>query len=159
MSETPQERRARLQHELEELDAQDAQEASPAEEQFADVLGQLDEDDGTTSDAEWGESFPLEPSVTFAGWWRGEDSWTGNHGPTPVYLLRDRDGKDVFIWGGRAQLDKKIANAAPQPGDRIAIRRLEDAPAEEGRNPAWRIRVAVAPGNGTMPEPDSDTLF
>src|SRR5215471_11131061 len=101
-----------------------------------------DDDDDSASYAAWGENFPLEVGTTFAGWYRGQESWTGNYGETPVYLLRERDGTDLFIWGGRSQLDRKIAAAEPREGDRIAIRREEDAPAEGDRNPAWRVRVA-----------------
>jgi hypothetical protein len=129
-------------------------------DEWAALLGELDEDSSSAGEAEWGERFTLQPGDTFVGWWRGQDSWRGDYGETPVYLLRDRDGEDVFHWGGRAQLDKRIAKAAPKPGDRIAIRRLEDAPAEEGRSPAWRVRVAVAPGGGAMPgDVDSDIPF
>jgi hypothetical protein len=115
-----------------------------------ELLGQLDDDEASDA-AEWGESFTLEQGDTFVGWWRGQDIWSGEDRATPVYLLRNREGGDVFHWGGRAQLDKRIAAAAPQFGDRIAIRRLEDASAEPGRSPAWRIRVAVTPGEGSMP--------
>jgi hypothetical protein len=121
-----------------------------------ELLGQLD-DDVDTDSVEWGENFQLAEGETFVGWWRGratyegEDKDSGRKWETPVYLLRNRDGSDVFIWGGRAQLDKRIKMADPKPGDRIAIRRLEDAPAQEGFNPAWRVQVAVEPGRGSMP--------
>ena len=121
-----------------------------------ELLGQLDEDTGAGDDA-WGQNFPLEVGTIFTGWWRAEESWSGKYGETPVHLLRDRDGVDVFIWGGRAQLDNKVRNAALQEGDRIAIRREEDAPpTEPGYSPAWRVRVAVMPGEGSMP-PAKDT--
>jgi hypothetical protein len=123
-----------------------------------ELLTSLDGGDGTTSDTEWGEGFTLDRGETFVGWWRGTDTWNGEHGATPVYLLRDRYGRDVFHWGGRAQLDKRIAKAAPQPGDRIAIRRLEDAPPEAGRNPAWRVRVAVAPGEEAAPGAEDGSI-
>jgi hypothetical protein len=117
-----------------------------------ELLAGLD-DDPAGGNAEWGRNFPLEIGVTFTGWWRSEDTWQSKDDDriTPIYLLRDHDGVDMFIWGGRSQLDKKIANAAPQPGDRIAIRREEDGPAEPGFNAPWRVRVAVLPGNDTMP--------
>ena len=124
---------------------------------WEELLGQLDDNDASADSVEWGESFPLGEGDTFLGFWRGQDSFegedkdTGRKWETPIYLLRDRDGNDVFIWGGRAQLDKRIKTAAPKPGDRIAIRRLEDAPAQEGFNPAWRVRVAVEPGGGGSP--------
>jgi hypothetical protein len=117
---------------------------------WEELLSELD-DAADGGDSEWGENVRLDVGTTFTGWWRGVESWDGQYGETPVYLLRDLDGNDRFIWGGRVQLDKRISKAAPQPGDRIAIRRLEDAPAEEGRSPAWRVRVAVAPGHGSMP--------
>jgi hypothetical protein len=117
-----------------------------------ELLEGLDEDDTDVVPVTWGENFPLEIGSTFVGWWRDQQSWTGNYGETPVYLLRGRSGQDVFIWGGRAQLDNKIANASPKEGDRIAIHRDEDAPpTEPGRNGAWRVRVAVLDGDGTMP--------
>jgi hypothetical protein len=123
-----------------------------ASENWEELLDQLDDDDSGPGEVEWGENLTLEPGGdTFVGWYRSTVSWNGRYGETPVYLLRDQDDRDVFLWGGRAQLDRKMANAAPQPGDKIAIRRLEDAPAEEGRSPAWRVRVAIAPGEGTMP--------
>jgi hypothetical protein len=165
MSETSAEKRARLQRELEELNASDVEvdvdenDGVVADDRFVDVLRQLDEDDETAGTDDWGESFTLEPGVTFVGWFRGTDTWSGEFGETPIYLLRDREGRDVFHWGGRAQLDKKMAKAAPQPGDRIAIRRLEEAPAEDGRSPAWRVKVAVAPGGGAMTGPPSEDDF
>jgi hypothetical protein len=119
---------------------------------WGELLGELDEDDTEIIDVAWGENFPLEVGTTIAAYWRDQVSWSGQFGETPVYLLRDRSGRDIFIWGGRAQLDSKIANASPKEGDRIAIRREEDAPpTEPGRNGAWRVRVAVIDGDGTMP--------
>jgi hypothetical protein len=121
------------------------------------LLGKL-EDGADTESAEWGDNVSLAGGDTFVGWWRGretfeiEDKETGQKRETPVYLLLDREGNDVFLWGGRVQLDKRIKAADPKPGDRIAIRRLEDAPAKEpGFSPAWRVRVAVEPGRGSMP--------
>jgi hypothetical protein len=112
-------------------------------------------DDDTAGENEWGHNFPLEIGTTFVGWWRGQDTHLNkdNGRSSPVYLLRDRDGVDVFIWGARAQLDRKIAAAAPNEGDRIAIRREPDGEAEPGMNPPWRVRVAVLPGEGSMPSP------
>jgi hypothetical protein len=116
-----------------------------------ELLDELDEADEET-ELEWGTNVALQEGDTFTGWYLGCDTWSGDYGETPIWLFRDRDGRDVFHWGGRKQLDKKLTNASPQVGDRIAIRRLEDAPATEGRTPAWRVRVVVAPGHGTMPE-------
>jgi hypothetical protein len=65
--------------------------------------------------------------------------------------MTDEAGAPFFFFGGRKQLDRRIAEAAPNHGDRVAIRRLEDAPAEEGRSGAWRVRVAVRSGDGTIP--------
>jgi hypothetical protein len=119
-----------------------------SENAWDDLLGKLDEAAGEADTGEWGESLTLAEGETFVGFCRGKDEWEGEYGRTPIYLLTDPDGRDIFHWGGRAQLDKRIAAANPQPGDRIAIRRLEDAPpAQPGRSPAWRIRVAVGPGD------------
>jgi hypothetical protein len=124
---------------------------------WEELLGKL-EDNADADSVEWGDSLTLAEGDTFVGWWRGRDTYegedkdTGRRRETPIYLLRDRDGNDVFIWGGRVQLDKRIKAANPKPGDRIAIRRLEDAPPKEpGFSPAWRVRVAVEPGRGSMP--------
>jgi hypothetical protein len=65
--------------------------------------------------------------------------------------MTDETGAPFFFYGGRKQLDKRVAEAAPSVGDRVAIRRLEDARAEPGMNGAWRVRVAVRPGDGTAP--------
>jgi hypothetical protein len=118
-----------------------------------ELLEKLNEDDAVVGESEWGRNLPLEVGTVFAGWWRGEDIWRNRDGgrTTPVYLLRDGDGTDVFIWGGRSQLDKKIANAALSPGDRVAIRREPDGPAEAGFKAPWRVRVAVLPGEGSLP--------
>jgi hypothetical protein len=122
-----------------------------------ELLAGLDDDEEVVGENEWGVFFPLEVGTTVAGWWRGEDSHTNKDtGRTsPVYMLRDPRAVDIFFFGGRAQLDKKIANAAPHYGDRIAIRREEDGPASPGYNPPWRVRVAVLPGDGTMPPASS----
>jgi hypothetical protein len=47
-------------------------------------------------------------------------AWEGDYGPTSVYLLRDTDGVDFHLFGGRKQLDKRIDEASPNPGDRVA---------------------------------------
>src|SRR5262245_14888293 len=106
---------------------EDAMQESTAGDDWDDLLGELDQAAGEADTSEWGESFTLAEGETWIGFWRGRDEWEGEYGKTPIYLLTDRDGNDVFHWGGRAQLDKRIAAANPQPGDRIAIRRLEDA--------------------------------
>lgn len=115
-----------------------------------ELLAELD-DDQADDENEWGEKRALEVGTTLAGWWRGQDEWQGDYGPTPVYLMTDAAGAEFFFYGGREQLDRKIAKAAPNVGDRVGVRRLEDAPATEGRKPAWRVRVAVRSGDGTIP--------
>jgi hypothetical protein len=115
-----------------------------------ELLRELD-DDQADDDGEWGVRRPLNVGTTSVGYWRGRDEWQGDYGPTPVYQMTDAQGVEFYFFGGRKQLDRKIAEAAPNPGDLVAIRRLEDAPAEEGRSPAWRVRVAVKRGDGTLP--------
>jgi hypothetical protein len=116
-----------------------------------ELVGRLDEDDDVVGEAEWGTNFALQPGDTFAGWFVGSTSWEGQYGPTSVWLFRSPDGENMFHWGGRSQLDKKLSNLTP--GDRVAIKREEDAPPSEGRTSgAWRVRVATAPGEGMMPE-------
>lgn len=117
---------------------------------WEELVSELDTDQDD-DDGDWGRKADLDVGTTLTGWWRGEDEWEGDYGPTPVYLLTGETGDAFFFYGGRKQLDKKLAEAAPNVGDRVAIRRLEDAPAEEGRSPAWRVRVAVRPGDGTVP--------
>jgi hypothetical protein len=116
-----------------------------------ELLRELDDDQRDTDEDEWGVRRTLDVGTTQTGWWRGQDMWEGDYGPTPVYLMTDETGVGFFFFGGRKQLDKKITEAAPNYGDRVAIRRLEDAPAEEGRSGAWRVRVAVRRGDGTIP--------
>ena len=117
-----------------------------------ELLRELDDDQvDEEEEEEWGIKRELNVGATLSGWWRGQEEWEGDYGPTPVYLMVDEEGVQFFFWGGRKQLDKKIADAAPDHGDRVAIRRLEDAPAEEGRSGAWRVRVAVRRGDGTIP--------
>ena len=116
-----------------------------------ELLRELGDDQADDDSTEWGVKRALDVGTTLAGWWRGQVEWQSDYGLTPVYLMRDEAGVQFFFYGGRAQLDRKIASAAPSVGDRVAIRRLEDAPAEEGRNGAWRVRVAVRPGDGTIP--------
>jgi hypothetical protein len=115
------------------------------------LLRELDDDQAGDDDGEWGVKRTLEVGTTLSGWWRGQEEWEGEFGPTPVYLMMDEAGVGFFFFGGRKQLDRKIMEAAPNHGDRVAIRRLEDAPAEEGKNAAWRVRVAVRRGDGTIP--------
>ena len=70
-----------------------------------ELFSALDDDD-TTLDNEWGRKFSLDVGTTFVGWWRGQDIYTSRDDDrrTPVYLLRDRDGADVFVFGGRSQV-------------------------------------------------------
>ena len=116
-----------------------------------ELLNELDDDDQVDDDGDWGVKRELDVDTTLTGWWRGQDEWQGDYGPVPVYLMSDETGAGFFFYGGRKQLDRRISDAAPGYGDRVAIRRLEDAPAEEGRSPAWRVRVAVRSGDGTIP--------
>jgi len=164
-AETSWERRARLEAELRELDAGDqVLAAQPSaiegsvEDDFNDVLAELDEDDGARVD--WGECRELRVGSTVWGWWRCEDVWDGEYGKVPVYLMVDAAGADFFFFGGRAQLDKKIRRANPQFGDRVAVRRLEHGEAEPGQNPPWRVRVAVSRGDGSIPvRRDDEAIF
>jgi hypothetical protein len=116
-----------------------------------ELLRELDDDQGDNDDGEWGVKRLLDVGTTLAGWWRGQDEWEGDYGPCPVYLAVDDQGVAFHFYGGREQLDRKIKAAALSLGDRFAVRRLEDAPAEPGKNPAWRVRVAVRSGDGTIP--------
>jgi hypothetical protein len=110
-----------------------------------------DLDDDQADDDEWGVKRVLDVGTTLTGWWRREDAWEGDYGMVAVYLMVDEAGVAFHFYGGRDQLDRKIRIAAPNHGDRVAIRRLEDAPAEPGKNPAWRVRVVVRRGDGTIP--------
>jgi hypothetical protein len=120
-------------------------------ETFDELLRELDDDQADDDGDGWGAKQTLDVGTTLTGYWRGQEEWQGDYGPTPVYLMVDEQGLPFFFFGGRKQLDRKIAEAAPNHGDRVAIRRLEDAPAEEGRSGAWRVRVAVRAGDGTIP--------
>ena len=116
-----------------------------------ELLAELDDDDQDDRENEWGVKRTLDVGTTLTGWWRGQEEWQGDYGPCPVYLMTEEDGTNVFFYGGRKQLDRRLSEAAPNHSDRVAVRRLEDAPAEEGRSPAWRVRVAVRSGDGTIP--------
>src|SRR3954454_19224463 len=93
-----------------------------------DLLGEVDEDQADES--EWGLKRTLEVGTTLTGYWRGQDEWNGEYGETPVYLMTDEDGVEFFFFGGRTQLDRKLGDAAPNVGDRVAVRRIDDAPAD-----------------------------
>jgi hypothetical protein len=118
---------------------------------WEELLRELDDNQADDDSDEWGIKCTLDVGTTLSGYWRGQEEYQGDYGPTPVYLMVDEAGVQFFFFGGRKQLDRRIAEAAPNHGDRVAIRRLEDAPAEEGRSGAWRVRVAVRPGDGTIP--------
>lgn len=117
---------------------------------WAELLAELDSDQ-VDADGEWGIKRGLDVGETLVGFWLGVDEWEGDYGRVPVYLMADEQGARFHFYGGRKQLDKRISDAGPEIGDRVAIRRLDDAPAEEGRSPAWRVRVAVKRGDGTIP--------
>ena len=115
---------------------------------YADLRRQAEEQlEGGTSPAEWGPAVALSEHEEFVGGYVGQKSDPSSDG-RPAYLLLDESGERCFVRGDVVLLDKRMAKAAPNPGDRILIIRGEDA---TGRNGSYHT-YAVAVEPWTEPE-------
>jgi hypothetical protein len=56
------------------------------------------------------------------------DMRTTKYGPAPVLTIRDEDsGQYVDVWALHTVLRNELVKRAPRPGEKLAIRRLEDS--------------------------------
>ena len=118
---------------------------------FDDLFGEAAENASQDSftDASWGAEVKLAENERWAGRYRGEDVTSFNNEERRVHLLEELDGTPLFIRG-RSKLDRQFDKAKPNPGDTVAIVRLDDVALESG-NTMHDYGVAVKHGEGPPP--------
>ncbi len=107
---------------------------------FDDLFGEAAENASQDSftDASWGAEVKLAENERWAGRYRGEDVTSFNNEERRVHLLEELDGTPLFIRG-RSKLDRQFDKAKPNPGDTVAIVRLDDVALDERQHDA-RLR-------------------
>jgi hypothetical protein len=101
---------------------------------------------------ELGERIDLAEQESFVGRWRGAGVMRGKSGDEiDVYLFWDKDDGRRFHYRN-TRLVWEIDELKPTIGDRVAIVRGTDLPAEAGKNPTKRFAVRVQPSSDPLPE-------
>ena len=86
------------------------------------------------------EAWRPEPGDVVVGVIRDIDERMTQYGSCPVLVIEDEDQhKVVSVWAFHTVLRNELARHRPQVGERIAIRRLEDAESEAGRYKRYRV--------------------
>jgi len=65
------------------------------------------------------------------------------YGPAPVIVVRadSHGGNRIAVWGLHTVLRNALKRAKPQPGERIAVKRLTDGENENGSFQRYRVAV------------------
>jgi hypothetical protein len=126
---------------------------------FEDLYGQAAESasQDTFADASWGIELKLAENERWAGRYRGEDVTSFDSDERRVHLLEEFDGDPLFIRG-RTKLDRQFDNAAPSPGDTVAIVRLTDVTLDSG-NTMHDYGVAVKRREAVSAKDDDNSLL
>jgi hypothetical protein len=110
----------------------DQDKAAPAEDDFDDLLNQVEEDDSEGwVPSEVGEG--ISGTVVKVGETRSDFAKDGEDPMVPTVTIETKDGTKYRVIGYGAVLKRELQDANPQVGDRLAVKYFGEKPIKKGR--------------------------
>lgn len=94
-------------------------------------------------DQEYPETVILnDETPTVIGQFVRVDTGPSDYGPTPIFVLRTKEGKEIGIWGFHAVLRNQFAQQQPKAGQLVGVRYLGKKTGGSGREYSnYRVHV------------------
>jgi hypothetical protein len=110
----------------------DQDKAAPSEDDFDDLLNQVEEDDSEGwVPSEVGEG--ISGVVVKVGETRSDFAKDGEDPMVPTVTIETKDGTKYRVIGYGAVLKRELQDANPQVGDRLAVKYFGEKPIKKGR--------------------------
>jgi hypothetical protein len=124
--------KSKAQDEVDKMFAQDGAAGVPDDDDFDDLLDEVEEDDSEGwVPSEVGEG--VSGVVVKVGETRSDFAKDGEDPMVPTVTIQTKDGTKWRIIGYGSVLKRELIDADPQVGDRLAVRYFGEKPIKKGR--------------------------